>query len=133
MKRGIERQRSRPKGFTLIEIMIAVAIIAISFLAFYRLLSQTIAADEVSRFYTMAPMLAQGKMAEITGGVSPAMDGSGSFEAYPGYTWQVIVRDVSSKILGQDAVSGMKQVNVTISLGGSSRQYGLRAYAFLRQ
>lgn len=120
------------RGFTLIEIMVAIAVVAISFLSFYRLFSQTVAADSLIRFYTVAPLLAQQKMAEIISGTAPAdYNGSGTFENYPGYRWQVRILEVSSESLGT-AVADMKQVDLTIARDGDARSFPLRTYAFLR-
>ncbi len=125
-------RRTRIKGFTLIEILVAIAVLAIAFVSFYRLFSQAIAADGVSRFYTIAPLLAQQKTAEISSGaVSADHDGSGSFEDYPGYNWQLHSFDVVSESLGT-AVSDMKQVDITISVSNDTRRYDLRTYVFLR-
>lgn len=127
------KSRIQVRGFTLIEIMMAVAVVAIAFVSFYRLFSQAVTADGVTRFYTVAPLLAQQKMAEIScGEVSADYGGSGAFENYPGYSWQVRTLDVVSESLGA-AVSDMKQVDITISLNDDARRFSLRTYVFLRK
>ena len=131
MRKRKGHTRLRGKGFTLIEIMVAIAVVAGAFISIYSLFSHTIRAEGVSRFYTVAPMLAQQKMAEITGGiVSPGFEVSGDFENHPEYNWLVSTADVVSDSLGP-AVADMKQVDVTISLDNDVRSYTLRAYAFL--
>jgi hypothetical protein len=115
------------------EIMVAVAVVATVFVAAYKLFSQAIAAESVARFYTVAPLLAQQKMAEISGGIIPAeTGGSGSFEKFPGYIWQVSTLDVSSETL-KNAVTDLKQVNVTISAADDGRKFSMRGYVFLRK
>jgi general secretion pathway protein I len=127
------KNRLQAKGFTLIEIMVAIAVVAAVFVSVYKLFSQAVTADGVARFYTVAPLLAQQKMAEISGGVISADDGgSGSFKDYPGYSWQVSALEVTSESL-KTAVSDMKQVNITISADDDARRFSLRTYAFLRK
>ena len=75
-------------GFTLLEVMIAISVIAIVLITVYRLHAQTISMSNRSRFYTTAPLLAQRKLAEVTTLKSLSSD-SGSFsEAFPGMTWE---------------------------------------------
>jgi len=81
-------------GFTLLEVMVSVAIIAIVFVSLLRLHGQSISMNETSRFYATAPFLAQEKMAEIKAD-SSAFSGSqsGTFGGdVPGtYTWETHV------------------------------------------
>ena len=51
-------------GFTLLEVMVALAVMAIVLVSVYRMHSQSLTMNTAARFYTLAPMLAQGKMAE---------------------------------------------------------------------
>ena len=76
--------------------MVALAIIAIVLVSVLRLQGQTITMHESARFYTMAAVLAQNKMAEIKADpADAAQDSSGDFgEDYPGYAWQVKAEDV---------------------------------------
>ncbi|MCU0593194.1 MAG: prepilin-type N-terminal cleavage/methylation domain-containing protein, partial [Desulfobacterales bacterium] len=53
-----ERLRRSPQGFTLLEVMVALGIMAIVLVSVYRLHSQTLAMSVESRFYTQAPLLA---------------------------------------------------------------------------
>lgn len=89
-------------GFTLLEVMVAMAIIAIVLVSVMRLQGQTISMNESSRFYTMAALLAQSKMAEIK--ADPAageLESSGDFgNEYPGYAWQVTAEDVPVDVPG---------------------------------
>jgi len=51
-------------GFTLLEVMVALAVMSIVLVSVYRMHSQSLTMNTAARFYTLAPMLAQGKMAE---------------------------------------------------------------------
>lgn len=87
----------KPQGFTLLEVMVAMAIIAIVLVSVLRLQGQTITMNESSRFYTMAALLAQSRMAEIKADPDAAeLESSGDFgDQYPGYAWQVKAEEVS--------------------------------------
>jgi general secretion pathway protein I len=88
-------------GFTLLEVMIAMAILAIALVTVYQSQSQSISMAGDSRFLTTASLLAQGRMAEIDA-TDPrqVVAGSGDFgEAFPDYTWQVEVGDVEESNL----------------------------------
>lgn len=82
-------------GFTLLEVLVSLAIIAIVFVSVLRLQGQTISMNETTRFYAVAPYLAQQKMSEITTDPS-AFSGSqsGDFgEDAPGYGWNAQVEE----------------------------------------
>ena len=84
------------EGFTLLEVMVAMAIIAIAMTAVLSSQSQSISLASEAKFSTTAALLAQGKMAETEwGNRLDLTSDSGDFEEdFPGYTWQVKVEDV---------------------------------------
>lgn len=126
--RGIRPMLCRRKnspGFTLIEVLIAMAVLAIALVGFFTLFSQTVALESAARFETMAPMLAQAAMAEVVAGRAGT---GGDFPDYPGYAWNLSITDVAPGVLGRDAVEGLKQVDVTVTLNNGERTYALRAY-----
>ncbi|MBW2583428.1 MAG: prepilin-type N-terminal cleavage/methylation domain-containing protein, partial [Deltaproteobacteria bacterium] len=65
----------RATGFTLLEVMVAMAIMAIVLVSVYRMHAQTLAMNTANRFYTQAPMLAQGKLAQLATGSSEIIAG----------------------------------------------------------
>ena len=83
----------RSRGFTLLEVMIAMAILAITLVALYQSQSQSISMASDSRFLTTASLLAQSRMAEFDA-VDPrgVVSANGDFgDDYPGYTWRLEV------------------------------------------
>lgn len=83
-------------GFTLLEVMIAMTILAISLVAVYQSQSQSLSMASDSRFLTTASLLAQGRMAEIDA-ANPLQvaNGKGDFgETFPDYKWEVEIGDV---------------------------------------
>lgn len=57
--------KNRENGFTLVEIMIAVMVLAIAFLAMYQMQTMAIRGNEIGNQVTIATMLAQDKLEEI--------------------------------------------------------------------
>ncbi|MBW1732842.1 MAG: prepilin-type N-terminal cleavage/methylation domain-containing protein [Deltaproteobacteria bacterium] len=120
-------------GFTLLEVMIAVAIIAIALMAVLGSQSQGLSLAGESRFNRTAALLAQGKMAEVEGigEMEDLRSDSGDFgDDFPGYAWQVSVNEVS--FVGvEDLLDRLKQIDVEV-FWGSERlyQYRLRLYRY---
>lgn len=117
------------EGFTLLEVMIAVALIAIALTTLLASQSQSVSFANSAKFETMAALLAQSKMSELVLGGGDTLSGdSGDFgEDYPGYAWEATVSDFS--IEGADAVSDyLKQIDLTVTWGVFS--YRLRLYHY---
>lgn len=118
------------KGFTLLEVMIAIAIMAIALTTLLGSQSQSVFFANSAKFETMAALLAQSKMSEITIQAADSLSSdSGDFgEDYPGYTWEATVSDVS--IEGLDAISDyLKQIDLAVTWGTLS--YNLRLYHYV--
>ncbi len=83
------------KGFTLMEVMVAMAILAIALVSIFQLQSQSISMATDSRFLTTAALLAQSKMVEIeTQSTLSNKTESGDFGPdYPQYAWQLVIDD----------------------------------------
>jgi general secretion pathway protein I len=82
-------------GFTLLEVMVAMAILAISLVAVYQLQSQSISLATESRFRTSAALLAQSKMTEMEAMATLSnRSEDGDFGPdYPQYNWRMEVTD----------------------------------------
>ena len=122
----------RDTGFTLLEVLIAMAIMAIVLVSVYRLHSQTLTMTTANRFYTQAPLLAQSKMAQLQAASSDLGSGdSGDFgDKFPGYAWSVSTEDVSSEALGE-AAENLKRIDVTVSL--NEFEYTVRLYHLMNE
>jgi general secretion pathway protein I len=120
-------------GFTLLEVMAALSILAIVLVSIYRLHAQTVSMNSEVRFYATAPMLAQLKMAEVES-KSPEdlVDDSGDFgDEFPNYSWNIVIEDVESTALGNIA-KDLKKVDLLISFNNNTFTYSLRNYIFLK-
>lgn len=84
------------KGFTLLEVMIALAILAITLVTVFQSQSQSISMAGNARFLTTASLLAQSKMAEMEAiGMKNIKSEAGDFgRDFPDYTWRMTVKDM---------------------------------------
>ena len=119
-------------GFTLLEVMIAVAVMAVSLAAVLGLQSRSLTLAAESRFHTTGTLLAQGKMAEMeVADLQDLLSDSGDFgEVFPGYAWRLTVQDAG--LPGLEKVKGrLKRIDLEITCGeGELYRYDLRLYRF---
>ena len=121
-------------GFTLLEVMIALSVMSIVLVSVYRMHSQSLSMNTAARFYTLAPLLAQNKMAELEALSSEGFpNDSGDFgEQYPGYSWRTSISEVSSEVLGEVA-NDLKRIDLTVSYNNNQFSHSLRTYRFQRE
>jgi general secretion pathway protein I len=126
-------ERDQKKGFTLLEVMVALSIIAIVLVSVYKLHAQTVSMNNEVRFYVTAPMLAQIKMAEIESeSLEDIGDDSGDYgDEFPDYRWNIVIDDVESTALGNIA-KDLKKIDLIISLNNDEFTYNLRAYKYFK-
>ena len=117
------------KGFTLLEIMVAISILVLVLVTVFKMHIQTLAMHNAARFQTAAPLLAQKKITEIeTETIDALVSGSGDFgDRFPGYTWKVSIDDVQSEILGTVA-DNLKLIGVTVAFNTDELIYHLESY-----
>jgi len=118
-------------GFTLLEVMIAVTIIAIVLVAVFGSQSQSLSLANEAKFNTAAALLAQWKMAEVeTGNDLELSSTSGDFgEDFQEYQWELNVSEVP--LSGTGGIEYLKQVDVTVRWGDQDQpRYELRLYRF---
>jgi general secretion pathway protein I len=120
------------KGFSLLEVMIAVALIAIALTTLLGSQSQSVYFANSAKFETMAALIAQGKMSEIVMQEADSLSSdSGDFgDDYPGYAWEATVSDFS--IEGVDNISDyLKQIDLIVTWGVFS--YKLRLFHYVAE
>jgi len=101
-------RRDKSNGFTLIEVMVAMAILATSLVAVFQLQSQSVSTASEVRFKTTASLLAQSKIAEMEASASlVSRADQGDFGPdYPQYAWRLAVSDTQ--------IPGFKRIEVTV-------------------
>ena len=129
------QSRYEALGFTLLEVMVAMAIIAIALTAVLGSQSQSVSIAGDAKFNTTAPLLAQSKISEIEVLEQDNLaDGSGDFgDDFPGYTWQYSLHQVDLE-RPENASNQLRRIDLTISWGEGDRyQYHLRLYRFVSE
>ncbi len=103
---NLKRNKNGParcagRGFTLLEVMVAMCILAITLVVVFQSQSQSVAMMGNSRVTTNLTLLAQGKMAELdTTDIAALGSGSGDFGPdYPDYTWTSSVTSEDERFL----------------------------------
>ncbi|BDD86649.1 prepilin-type N-terminal cleavage/methylation domain-containing protein [Desulfofustis limnaeus] len=78
------------RGFTLLEVMIAIALLAIALTTLLGSQSQSMLAAEQADFSSQAALLARLKMTEIVAEGAALSESGGDFgDRFPGYGWKV--------------------------------------------
>ena len=118
-------------GFSLLEILVAISIIAIVFLSIFKMHKQTISMNQAAKFYTLAPLLAQNKIGELELKIAyENIYDSGVFgDNYPGYRYDISIDDADSEFLGY-AAGELKKIDVTVFTDIEELSYSLRTYKF---
>jgi prepilin-type N-terminal cleavage/methylation domain-containing protein len=134
----VPSRRKRPAGFTLLEVMVALGIMAIVLAGVYRLQAQTLGMSLESRFYTQAPLLARSALTRYEETARreqrPLATDQGDFgREFPGYAWKITVDEAPSQTLGADISRDMKRIEVLVTLNGGQFAYGMRTYRFVRE
>ncbi|MFQ5665101.1 MAG: prepilin-type N-terminal cleavage/methylation domain-containing protein [Candidatus Binatia bacterium] len=104
---GDEHRRAPPlhgredAGFTLLEVMVALAVVAFAFVGLLGLQGRNIKAVARDQSLTRATLLARELVSQIqyqvsSAGLEDLGDSQGTFDGYPGYRWerQVIATDL---------------------------------------
>ncbi|MDJ0783747.1 MAG: prepilin-type N-terminal cleavage/methylation domain-containing protein [Desulfosarcinaceae bacterium] len=119
------------RGFTLLEVMVAVTIVAIALSAVYKLYSQAFAMNQSARFYTTAALLAETKLAELNAQAPRDLTSdTGDFEdAYADYRWEITVTEVAAEALTL-SLQSMRQIDIVITHAQQGDTFSLRTYRF---
>lgn len=111
------------RGFTLLEVMIAVAILGVSLLALMNFQSQSLLAHARAQRISVATLLARQKMGEILleiekgipkGEFPESKEEEGTFEEakYPDYFWKLEIKKVELPTAGGEGGGGEGQAEV---------------------
>ncbi|MBN1849654.1 MAG: prepilin-type N-terminal cleavage/methylation domain-containing protein [Deltaproteobacteria bacterium] len=122
----------RQDGFTLLEVIAALSIIAIALTTLLVSQSQSLSLAGEAKFSTTATLLAQHKMAELeTKTAEDLISDSGDFgEDFPNYFWEVQVNPVSFPGVEQNA-DDLKQIDLNVFFGEDKQfQCHVRLYRF---
>ncbi len=127
--------RAKNEGFTLLEVLVALGIMAIVLVSVYRLHSQTISMATETRFHVQAPLLARSALARLEENRKRGLiSDEGDFgNEFPGYRWKISIEDTSSPALGAEISKDLKRIDVTVTLNDGEYAYDFRTYRLDRR
>ena len=117
-------------GFTLLEVMVAVAILAISLTALFGAQSSGVSLAAETRFNTQAPLLAEMKLAELQV-AKELFSQDGDFgDDFPDFTWELETEDAifdqSDLLSPLDAK--LQHLKLTVRWGEDQYSYQTESY-----
>lgn len=120
-------------GFTLLEVMIAISILATTFVTLLGTQAKTISLATEAAFQLEAPLLASAKLADYQSNLKEITNDSGTFEIAPTYRWDLVVEDyqLTDIVIGNNSNGLLKKIELTISLAKSNYTHTLTYYHYL--
>jgi len=119
--------RGRAPGFTLLEVMIALAIVAIALVTLLGLATRSLTLNERVQRITQATLLAQQRLAEIETGAAQegvGEEASGRFAPpFDGYRWRIDYAETP--------LASVRQVTVAVIWGREERNEAVELSSFL--
>ena len=122
------KQRGRsPDGFTLLEVVVALAVLAVVIVSALRLQTQNVRMTEAVAFRVTAPLLAASRLGDLAaeGYASPLHDHGDFGDDRPGYGWQLSVEET-----GADPLAGvgrrLKKIALRIDYNDGEYVYQLQ-------
>lgn len=126
------RRHRAVAGFTLMEVVVALAVLAIVLVSVFRMQTGNLGVVERLQFNTRAAMLAKAKMAELDAtGIDDDIELEGDFgDTAPGYHWRVSVSPRDDALLGQTA-QRLYRVEIRIGLNQDESVFRLHTQRLL--
>ena len=134
--RNVATHRSLPtalynhNGFTLLEVMIALAILAIALTSLFGSQSSSVSLAAESRFNTQAPLLAQLQLARLSTTEILESDSGDFGNDFPGYRWEATVEEAlfpDSELL-QPLDNTLLHLTLVVFWGEDLYSYRLESY-----
>lgn len=113
------RARKSERGFTLLEVIVAFAVVALALGAVFQIFSTGLRSAVVTENYNMATLLAESKLTAM-GIEAPLAAGDQSGTFANGYRWQTTVHPYDDEGVVSEVISAF-EVTVTVTWGGLTR------------
>ena len=110
------------KGFSLLEILVAFSILAVSLGILLKIFSSGVNTAMVAEEYTIATQIAESLMAQ-TGVIEPVTVGNTSGTENEKYHWQINIENITSPVAGDEVEYMTVQVIVEWQAGQQNNRY----------
>lgn len=125
---------SNPRGFTLLEVMISVSILALIFVSLFRMQSGTIGLASAAKFDVISPLLAKKLLVKIDQDLSNWSGDKGDFgEQFPGIEWACSIMDSPLEnvdFISRDNQDNLKKIEIEITGLSGQRSYKIITWRF---
>ena len=125
-------RRAGPPGFTLMEILVSIAVIAIVLVSLFRIQSGSIDLTAANRFHNTAPFLAKKQLALIESDLTDKESDQGEFEPpFDTYQWRYAVSDADIDGIGElpeNEAGGLKRIEIEIIQAHTNRSYRVNTF-----
>jgi len=122
------------KGFTLLEVMISVSIIAVIFVSLFRMQSSTIDLATAGKFNSISTILAKQLLVKIEQDVVNWSETQGDFgENFPGISWTCDIIDSSLEdleFISEENYGSLKKIDIKITDRSEQRSYKITTWRF---
>ena len=120
------------KGFTLLEVMISVSIIALVLVSLFRMQSGTIGLASAGKFNSIAPELARQLVVKIEYDLTNWSEFEGDFsDSFPGIQWHLEISETFFEIddfISEDNQERFKKIEIEIISSSGSRSYKINTW-----
>jgi prepilin-type N-terminal cleavage/methylation domain-containing protein len=124
------------RGFTLVEVIVAMAVLAIVMVTLFRLQSSTVGLSEAAAFKQAAPRLALGQIDALEeNGFNPGELPQEFKGRYQNYSWTCDIKEGSwsadwDGILSSRQVKGLRRIQMTILSPEQKRSFTLLTWRY---
>lgn len=119
--KSVQRLKRCCSGFTLLEVMVSLSIIAITLTTLFGSQSQSLRLATEIRFNTTAALLSNQKIAQYQSGTLDLISDSGDFgEEFPGYSWNADIQKADLEVFAdyEEVENPLYRVELTVSWNG---------------
>jgi type II secretion system protein I len=89
----MRKRNASAKGFTLLEVLVSLAILSATLITAYQVTSGALAAEQRAEAWTTAILLGEEKLQEVTEAFPEVQETNGTFpDPHPEYAWKLIVK-----------------------------------------
>lgn len=130
---GMNTEAGMRSGFTLLEVMVAMAIMAIGLTVLYSSQSRSLFVADISDFAATSSLLGSLQMAEILQSDDQSLSSAGDFgERYPGYGWrfQISEAERAAELIPVRAAGSLQRIELTITDKPRDKSFTMVRYRF---